>query len=261
MKFFTKYSLFSNVISMVIVAASIMYISHEALSGQDSRRLPASERVELTAFNFHYNSYNEMGNLTTSFIAAKLEQYVTQDVKMTTLFETSYNKESGRKTWDVRSKYGFSSKKGNGNLIRLLDNVNSIMYINSGDKDDSNSKVIANNKDDNSNKVINKNKKANDNKVNNEIKETKKSKSINKAIGNEDNKATDDDQKYLSKKIYIKTSEMFYDNNTNDFYNDRFVKMYDPAKGNDTTGVGVKGNSDTSIINVLSDVRSYYATS
>ncbi|MBK2143465.1 LPS export ABC transporter periplasmic protein LptC, partial [Francisella tularensis] len=62
-------------------------------------------------------------------------------------------------------------------------------------------------------------------------------------------------------KIYIKSSEMFYNSSSKDFYNNRFTKMYDPKTGNNTTGTGVKGNSETKIIELSQNVRSYYATS
>jgi lipopolysaccharide export system protein LptC len=54
---------------------------------------------------------------------------------------------------------------------------------------------------------------------------------------------------------------MYYDVDSHDFYNDRFVRMYDPATGNNTAGIGTKGNSETKIINLKKDVRSYYASS
>lgn len=54
---------------------------------------------------------------------------------------------------------------------------------------------------------------------------------------------------------------MFYNSSSKDFYNNRFTKMYDPKTGNNTTGTGVKGNSETKIIELSQNVRSYYATS
>ena len=75
-----------------------------------------------------------------------------------------------------------------------------------------------------------------------------------------DNSTTKGDGKYPPKKIHIKSSEMYYDTESHDFYNDKFVRMYDPKTGNNTTGVGTKGNSETKIINIKKNVRSYYAS-
>ncbi|API86871.1 LPS export ABC transporter periplasmic protein LptC [Francisella uliginis] len=213
MKFFTKYSFFANTISIAVVVVSIMYISYKALEGgisSDSKDKDKS-RVELTAYNFHYNEYDKDGDLKTNFVSGKLEQYTNQDVKMTDLIEKSYDKKTSKKTWQVKSKYGFSSKETNEDLIHLYGGVDAIMYS----------------------------KKKTDNKE----------------------QASSNDNRYSPDKIYIKTPEMYYNTDSKDFYNDNFVKMYDPKTGNNTTGVGVKGNADSKIINLNQDVRSYYASS
>ena len=67
--------------------------------------------------------------------------------------------------------------------------------------------------------------------------------------------------KYSPNRIHIKSSEMYYDIESHDFYNDKFVRMYDPKTGNNTTGTGVNGNSEIKIINLKKNVRSYYASS
>ncbi|QIW10251.1 LPS export ABC transporter periplasmic protein LptC [Francisella sp. LA112445] len=214
MRFFTKYSFFANTVSIVVVVVSILYISYKALEGgiRPDAKEKIKSRVELTAYNFHYNEYDKEGDLKTNFISEKLEQYTNQDVKMTDLIEKSYKKETGKKTWQVKSKYGFSSKETNENLIHLYGGVDAIMFSK---------------------------KKTDDNK----------------------GQTPSDDSKYSPSKIYIKTSEMYYNSDTKDFYNNNFVKMYDPKTGNNTTGVGVKGNAESKIINLNQDVRSYYASS
>ncbi|XSZ47633.1 LPS export ABC transporter periplasmic protein LptC [Francisella noatunensis] len=62
-------------------------------------------------------------------------------------------------------------------------------------------------------------------------------------------------------KIFIKTSEIFYNSGSKDFYNARFTKMFDPETGNNTTGIGVTGNSNLKVIRLGQNVRSYYASS
>ncbi|WP_150468231.1 LPS export ABC transporter periplasmic protein LptC [Francisella sp. SYW-9] len=214
MKFFTKYSFLANTISIVVVVASIMYISYKALEGgiSPNAKEKIKSRIELTAYNFHYNEYDKEGDIKTNFVSEKLEQYTNQDVKMTNLIEKSYKKETGKKTWQVKSKYGFSSKETNENLIHLYDGVDAIMYL--------------------------------------------KKKETNKK-----EQTSSDDGEYSPSKIYIKTSEMYYNSQTKDFYNNKFVKMYDPKTGNNTTGIGVKGNAESKVINLNQDVRSYYASS
>ena len=208
MRFFTKYSFLANTLSIVIVTGGVLYIGDRALKGggDPSKFSPASS-VELTAFNFHYNSYDENGKLTTNFISEKLEEYVNQDTKMTNIFEKSFDVKNGRETMNLKAHHGFLDKKDNTNLLHLYDGVNSVIFTDS-DTDD------------------------------------KK-----------------DDGKYSPKKIYMKSSEMYYNTDNHDFYNDKFVRMYDPETGNNTTGTGTKGNSETKIINLKKHVRSYYASS
>ncbi|MED7819575.1 MULTISPECIES: LPS export ABC transporter periplasmic protein LptC [unclassified Francisella] len=215
MKFFTKYSFFANTVSIVVVVVSILYISYKALEGGVSPNQEHKDkaRVELTAYNFHYNEYDKDGDLKTNFVSGKLEQYTNQDVKMTDLIERSYDKKTGKKTWQVKSKHGFSSKETNENLIHLYDGVDAIMFL------------------------------------------KKKANSENEQA------SSDDSNKYSPDKLYIKTSEMYYNTDSKDFYNNNFVKMYDPKTGNNTTGVGVRGNADSKVINLNQDVRSYYASS
>ncbi|APC96801.1 LPS export ABC transporter periplasmic protein LptC [Francisella frigiditurris] len=62
------------------------------------------------------------------------------------------------------------------------------------------------------------------------------------------------------KKIHIDTEEIFYKPQTYDFYGDDKVRIYDPNTGNNTTGVGFKGNTDTKRVKIDNDVRSYYAS-
>ncbi|ASG68017.1 LPS export ABC transporter periplasmic protein LptC [Francisella halioticida] len=215
MKFFTKYSLFANTFSIAVVVVSIMYISYKALQGGISPNLKHKDKskVELTAYNFHYNEYDRDGDLKTNFISKKLEQYTNEDVKMTDLIEKSYDKKTGKKTWQIKSKHGFSSKETNENLVHLYDGVDAIMFLKKNPND--------------------------------EKKQT--------SSGNSD--------KYSPDMIYIKTSEMYYNTDSKDFYNNNFVRIYDPKTGNNTTGVGVKGNAESKIINLNQDVRSYYASS
>ncbi|AJC48911.1 LPS export ABC transporter periplasmic protein LptC [Allofrancisella guangzhouensis] len=217
MKFFTKYSLFINLFSIVIVVFSTIFIYYEAVEGGgDPKKFSPSSSVELTAYNFHYNSYDDDGKLTTNFITEKLEQYVNQDIKMTNLTETSYDNKTSDETWSVKAPKGFSKKKDNNELIHLFDGVDAILFTKDQQAD------------------------------------TEK---------NSAKQTSDTDSKYLPKKIYIKSSEMYYDTETHDFYNDKFVKVYDPDTQNNTTGIGIVGNSDTKVINFKKDVRSYYASS
>ncbi|AIT08663.1 hypothetical protein LO80_00840 [Candidatus Francisella endociliophora] len=216
MRFFTKYSLFANIFSIVVIVIAILYISYKALQGGgDPEKFSPKDKVELTAFNFHYNKYDKDGDLTLNFVTDKLERFVNEDVRMTDLFETSYDKETGKKSLEVKSKHGFSSKSKGDDLIRLYDGVNAIMYSKDNKSKDDNNKP---------------------------------------ADGNSSSK-------YSPNKIYIKTSEMYYNNDSKDFYNDRFVRMYDPNTGNNTTAIGVKGNSESKVINLKKNVRSYYASS
>ncbi len=62
------------------------------------------------------------------------------------------------------------------------------------------------------------------------------------------------------KKIYIDTEEINYNQKTKDFYGDDFVKIYDPKVGNETTGIGIEGNSESKTLTINNDVRSYYAS-
>lgn len=214
MKFFTKYSFLANIVSIVIVTGAVLYIGDKALeSGGDPNNFSPASSVELTAFNFHYNSYDENGKLTINFIAKKLEEYVNQDTKMTDIFERSFDEKSGKENWNVKAHHGFLQKKGNNSLLHLYDDVNSVIFT----KSDVNSK--------DSDSII-------------------------------QNKG-----KYSPNRIYIKSSEMYYNIENHNFYNDKFVRIYDPKTGNNTTGTGVSGNSEIKIINLKKNVRSYYASS
>lgn len=215
MKFFTKYSFLANAVSICIVIAGVLYIGIKAREGGvDRSKFSPASSVELTAFNFHYNDYNEDGKLTTSFLAEKLEQYVNQDVKMTNLFEKSYDLKTGKENWNVKAHHSFTEKKDANDLIHLYDGVNAVMFTKKDTEND-------------------------------------KENSSGKQKGS----------KYSPNKIYIKSIEMYFDTKSHDFYNDKFVRMYDPKTGNNTTGIGVKGNSETKIVNLKKDVRSYYASS
>lgn len=219
MKFFTKYSLFANVFSIFVIVIAILYIGYRSLQGGGNpNSFNPNDSVELTAKDFHYNKYDTDGDLTLNFIADYLERFVNEDVKMTDLTETGYDKKTGEKNLLVKAKHGFTSKKDTDDIIHLYDGVNAIMYS----KND----------------------------------KTKKDKNDAKANPNDGSS-----DKYTPNKVYIKTSEMYYNNNTKEFYNNRFVKMYDPKTGNNTTAIGVKGNSETKVINLNKDVRSYYASS
>lgn len=209
MKFFTKYSLFANVLSIIIIILSILYISYNALDGgRPLKNIPQKNRVELRAFDFNYNKYDENGNLVMSFFAKELQRYLNQDLHMTELTEKSYDKTTGKLEWQVQAKHG--QQLADQNLIHLYDGVNAIMI-------------------------------------------TKKTTDNNQKASQEDSTTPN--------KIYIKSSEMFYNSSSKDFYNSRFTKMYDPKTGNNTTGTGVTGNSETKIIKLSQNVRSYYATS
>ena len=214
MKFFTKYSFLANTLSIIIVTGGVFYIGNKALEGGgDPSKFSTASSVELTAFNFHYNSYDENGKLTTNFISEKLEEYVNQDTKMTNLFERSFDVKNGNETMNVKAHHGFLDKKGNSNILHLYDGVNSVMFTQSDTENKKN------------------------------------------------NNTTKGDSKYSPKKIHIKSSEMYYDTDNHDFYNDKFVRMYDPKTCNNTTGIGTKGNSETKIIHLKNNVRSYYASS
>ncbi|OIN83794.1 LPS export ABC transporter periplasmic protein LptC [Francisella sp. TX07-6608] len=208
MKFFTKYSLFANVLSIIVIIFSMLYISYNALDGgKPLKNIPQKNHVELKTFDFNYNKYDSSGNLAMSFFAKELQRYLNQDLYMTDITEKSYDKATEKLDWQVQAKH--AQQLANQNLIHLYDGVNAIMIT----------------------------KKSADN--------TQKT---------SDNDSTPD-------KIYIKSSEMFYNSSSKDFYNSRFTKMYDPKTGNNTAGTGVKGNSETKIIELSQNVRSYYATS
>ena len=66
---------------------------------------------------------------------------------------------------------------------------------------------------------------------------------------------------YHITKVYISTDEMYYNTDSRNFYNDDFVKIYDPYTGNNTTCLGLKGNTNSKIIYLNQNVRSYYASS
>ncbi|QLE78396.1 LPS export ABC transporter periplasmic protein LptC [Francisella sp. Scap27] len=209
MKFFTKYSFISNVASILIVTVGVLYIGDRALDGgRDPNDKDPGDSVELTAYNFHYNGYDENGKLSTYFIAQKLEQYVNQNLKMTNIIEKNYDAVTQKITWQFKSHHATTQKITTGDLIHLYDGVNSIVYTKSDSSDSSKGK-------------------------------------------------TSDEQ--APKKIHIISSEMYYNTETKDFYTSKFVKMFDPANGNNTTGNGVFGNSETKKINLNNNVRSYYA--
>ena len=217
MKFFTKYSFISNVASILIVTVGVLYIGAEALDGgRDPHEKPEkSKSVELTAYNFHYNGYNEHGKLTQYFIAQKLLQYTDQSLKMTNIHEKNYDEKTEKVTWEFKSHHATTKKETTGDLVYLYDGVNSIVYT--SNDDDSN-----------------------------DIKDESKNGS---------------DSEYGPKKVHIITSEMYYDTETKDFRTSKYVRMYDPANGNNTTGVGAYGNSGTKKVALLEDIRSYYAFS
>ena len=208
MKFFTKYSLFANLLSIIVIISSMLYISYNALDGgRPLKNIPQKNRIELRAFDFNYNKYDVSGSLEMSFFAKELQRYLNQDLHITDITEDSYDKTTGKLDWQVQAKH--AQQLADQNLIHLYDGVNAIMV-------------------------------------------TKKSADNNQKPSSDD--STPD-------KIYIRSSEMFYNSSSKDFYNSRFTKIYDPKTGNNTTGTGVKGNSETKIIKLSQNVRSYYATS
>ena len=196
-------------LSIVIVTGGILYIGNRALKRGDTSKFSPVSSAELTAFNFHYNSYDENGKLTTNFISEEIVEYVNKDTKMTNLFEKSFDVKNGYETMNLKAHHGFLDEKNNANLLYLYDGVKSVIFTNS-DKDDSTVK---------------------------------------------------ENYKYAPKEIHMKSSDMYYNTDNHDFYNNKFVRMYDPKTGNNTTGIGTKGNSETKIINLEKDVRSYYASS
>lgn len=209
MKFFTKYSLFSNVVSIVIIIIAMLYISEKALEGgKPSKKASSDKRVELTALDFHYNKYNKDGDLETNLAAEKLDRYINQDLKLMNLTQKSYDKETGKETWRVKSKYGYVQQFANQNITHLYDGVDAIFFTKKSEED---------------------------------LKKASSGISPNK--------------------IFIKTSEIYYKSDTKDFYNSRFTKIYDPKTGNNTTGIGISGNSDAEAVILEDNVRSYYASS
>ncbi|ORM39279.1 LPS export ABC transporter periplasmic protein LptC [Francisella endosymbiont of Ornithodoros moubata] len=210
MKFFTKYSLSANVISIIVIILSMLYISYNALdSGRPLKNLPQKNRIELRVFDFNYNKYDENGNLAMSFFAKELQRYLNQDLYMTDITEKSYDKTSGELEWQVQLKHGYIQQFTGQSLTHLYDCVDAIMF-------------------------------------------TKKASGKNQRTSQSDSSPD---------KIYIKTSEMYYNSGSKDFYSSRFTKIYDPKTSNNTTGTGLLGNSETKIIRLNQNVRSYYATS
>ncbi|MEY8765540.1 MULTISPECIES: LPS export ABC transporter periplasmic protein LptC [Francisella] len=210
MKFFTKYSLFANVLSIVIIIVAMLYISYNALDG--AKPLKSSQqknRVELKAYDFTYNKYDVKGNLVTNYFSKELRRYINQDLFMINLTEKSYDDKTGKLQWQVKSKYGYIQQFTGQNLTHLYDGVDAIIYTS------------------------------------------------NDSSGNQ----TNEGKNSSLDRIFIKTSEMFYNSGSKDFYNARFTKMYDPETGNNTTGIGVSGNSDSKVIRLGQNVRSYYASS
>ncbi|WP_150465146.1 LPS export ABC transporter periplasmic protein LptC [Francisella sp. SYW-2] len=210
MKFFTKYSLFANVLSIVIIILAMLYISYNALDGAKPLKTSQQKnRVELKAYDFTYNKYDVKGNLVTNYFSKELRRYINQDLFMINLTEKSYDDKTGKLQWQVKSKYGYIQQFTGQNLTHLYDGVDAIMYTS------------------------------------------------NDSSGNQ----TEEDKNSSLDRIFIKTSEMFYNSGSKDFYNARFTKMYDPETGNNTTGIGASGNSDAKVIKLGQNVRSYYASS
>ncbi|WP_395167591.1 LPS export ABC transporter periplasmic protein LptC [Francisella salimarina] len=210
MKFFTKYSLFANVLSIVIIILAMLYISYNALDGAKPLKTSQQKnRVELKAYDFTYNKYDVKGNLVTNYFSKELRRYINQDLFMINLTEKSYDDKTGKLQWQVKSKYGYIQQFTGQNLTHLYDGVDAIIYTS------------------------------------------------NDSSGNQ----TNEGKNSSLDRIFIKTSEMFYNSGSKDFYNARFTKMYDPETGNNTTGIGVFGNSDSKVIRLGQNVRSYYASS
>ncbi|QEO56872.1 MULTISPECIES: LPS export ABC transporter periplasmic protein LptC [Francisella] len=210
MKFFTKYSLFANVLSIVIIILAMLYISYNALDGAKPLKTSQQKnRVELKAYDFTYNKYDVKGNLVTNYFSKELRRYINQDLFMISLTEKSYDDKTGKLQWQVKSKYGYIQQFTGQNLTHLYDGVDAIIYTS------------------------------------------------NDSSGNQ----TNEGKNSSLDRIFIKTSEMFYNSGSKDFYNARFTKMYDPETGNNTTGIGVSGNSDSKVIRLGQNVRSYYASS
>ncbi|GAB4222582.1 MAG: LPS export ABC transporter periplasmic protein LptC [Francisella sp.] len=213
MKFFTKYSLFTNLFSLIVIIFSIIYISNSSSNGGISiKNIPQNKQVDLKAFDFNYNKYNEDGNLVTSFFAKKLKRYLNQDIQMTDITVKSYDENTEKLQWQVIAKSGY--QKNNKDLIHLYNGINAIIFSTNNDN------------------------------------EQKKS-----------NVKNTDNLNLTSDKVYIQSSEIFYNSKSKDFYNKRFTKMYDPKTGNNITGTGVTGNAETKIVKLNKDVRSYYAFS
>ncbi|MBK2095003.1 LPS export ABC transporter periplasmic protein LptC [Francisella philomiragia] len=211
MKFFTKYSLFANVLSIIIIIFAMLYISYNALDGaKPLKSNQQKNRVELKAFDFTYNKYDVKGNLATNFFSKELRRYINQDLFMIDLTEKSYDSKTGKLQWQVKSKHGYIQQFTGQNLTHLYDGVDSIIYTNDNSVDSQNNKKS-------------------------------------------DSTSLD--------KIFIKTSEMFYNSATKDFYNARFTRIYDPETGNNTTGIGLSGNSAAKVTQLGQNVRSYYASS
>ncbi|MDE5014737.1 LPS export ABC transporter periplasmic protein LptC, partial [Francisella tularensis subsp. holarctica] len=80
--------LFANVLSIIVIIFSILYIIYNALDGgKPLKNIPQTNRVELKAFDFNYNKYDSSGNLSLSFFAKELQSYLNQDFYMTDITE------------------------------------------------------------------------------------------------------------------------------------------------------------------------------
>ena len=225
MKFLTKYSLFANVVSIIVVTAAILYISEKSIQGGGNpKTFKPAKSVQVTAFNFHYNEYNDKGMLKTNFFFKKLEKYVEKYTTMTGVFEKNYDVNTGKVTSSIQAEKGFVNDLGVSNLIHLFDGVNIVMFVE--DEDDN----LETSED--------------SQKINSNTKNSKKSHDISS-----------------KNKVYIKSDDIKFNTKTHDFYNNKFVEIYEPENDNNTTAIGVKGNSQTKIIKLEKDVRSYYESS
>ncbi|MDE5026546.1 LPS export ABC transporter periplasmic protein LptC, partial [Francisella tularensis] len=81
---FTKYSLFANVLYIIVFIFSILYISYNSLDGgKPLKNIPQKNRFELKAFDFNYYKYDSSVNIAMSFFAKELQSYLNQDLYMT----------------------------------------------------------------------------------------------------------------------------------------------------------------------------------
>ncbi|MFC4891526.1 LPS export ABC transporter periplasmic protein LptC [Pseudofrancisella aestuarii] len=182
----------------VIVSISVVGLYLQSTMNLGVKDLD-KKAIIMKAYGYSFGSYNEEGQLQTYLDADYLEQYFDKSLQFENIRANTYG-ENHKKKWDVKSNYATSDdpdKKDS--IIRLYDNVKSIMYMEENVEDDT------------------------------------------------------------PKKIYIDTDEIFYKAQTYDFYGNNQVKIYDPKTGNNTTGIGFKGNTDTKRVKIEKDIRSYYA--